>query len=63
MQNPEVQQVMTNPQALQAIMQIQQGIQTLQMESPNLVQGSVSLPLSQWAPPSQTGHWNKQNIK
>ena len=42
MQNPEVQQVMTNPQALQAIMQIQQGIHTLQMESPNLVQGSVS---------------------
>lgn len=39
MQNPEVQQVMTNPQALQAIMQIQQGIQTLQMESPNLVHG------------------------
>ena len=39
MQNPEVQSVMTNPQALQAIMQIQQGIQTLQMESPGLVQG------------------------
>ncbi|XP_013395143.1 ubiquilin-1 [Lingula anatina] len=39
MQNPEVQNVMTNPRALQAIMQIQQGLQTLQAESPSLLPG------------------------
>ncbi|KAK2184544.1 hypothetical protein NP493_261g00007 [Ridgeia piscesae] len=56
MQNPEVQQVMTNPQALQAIMQIQQGIQTLQMESPNLVQGMgiPGMTVPPGAPPATT---------
>ncbi len=37
MQNPDVQSVMTNPRALQAIMQIQQGMQQLQAEAPGLV--------------------------
>lgn len=36
MQNPEVQNVMTNPQALDAIMQIQQGMQRLQEHAPNI---------------------------
>lgn len=39
MANPEVQNLMTNQRALQAIMQIQQGMQTLQTEAPNLLPG------------------------
>ncbi|XP_077864586.1 ubiquilin-1-like [Saccoglossus kowalevskii] len=39
MQNPEVQQMMTNPRALQAILQIQQGMQQLSQEAPGLVPG------------------------
>ncbi|CAH1797187.1 unnamed protein product [Owenia fusiformis] len=39
MQNPEVQNLMTNPRALQAIMQIQQGMQQLQSEAPGLSSG------------------------
>uniref|UniRef100_A0AAQ4NYI4 Ubiquilin-4 n=1 Tax=Gasterosteus aculeatus aculeatus TaxID=481459 RepID=A0AAQ4NYI4_GASAC len=34
MQNPEALSVMTNPRAMQALMQIQQGLQTLQTEAP-----------------------------
>lgn len=37
MQNPEVQSLMTNPQALDAIMQIQQGMETLRQAAPNMV--------------------------
>merc|ERR1712045_238081 len=36
MQNPAVQGLMTNPQSLQAIMQIQQGMQRLQASAPDL---------------------------
>jgi len=36
MQNPAVQGMMTNPQSLQAIMQIQQGMQRLQASAPDL---------------------------
>ncbi|XP_077989399.1 ubiquilin-1-like [Glandiceps talaboti] len=39
MQNPEVQQLMTNPRALQAILQIQQGMQNLSQEAPGLMPG------------------------
>uniref|UniRef100_A0A8C7LNQ0 Ubiquilin 4 n=1 Tax=Oncorhynchus mykiss TaxID=8022 RepID=A0A8C7LNQ0_ONCMY len=37
MQNPESLSVMTNPRAMQALMQIQQGLQTLQTEAPGLM--------------------------
>uniref|UniRef100_A0A3Q3K1K9 Ubiquilin-4 n=1 Tax=Monopterus albus TaxID=43700 RepID=A0A3Q3K1K9_MONAL len=37
MQNPESMSVMTNPRAMQALMQIQQGLQTLQTEAPGLM--------------------------
>ncbi|XP_070543254.1 ubiquilin-1-like [Ptychodera flava] len=41
MQNPEVQQLMTNPRALQAILQIQEGMQQLSQEAPGLVPGMM----------------------
>ncbi|CAH1110868.1 unnamed protein product [Psylliodes chrysocephalus] len=37
MQNPEVQNLMTNSQALDAILQIQQGMETLRQAAPNLI--------------------------
>lgn len=43
MQNPEVQQMMTNPQALNAIVQIQQGMEQLRQAAPGLV-GSMGIP-------------------
>merc|ERR1719186_281581 len=46
MQNPAVQQLMANPEALQAIMQIQQGMERLRVASPELFTtlGLPSLP-------------------
>jgi len=46
MQNPSVQQLMANPEALQAIMQIQQGMDRLRVASPELFStlGLPSLP-------------------
>lgn len=43
MQNPEVQSMMTNPQALEAILQIQQGMEQLRSAAPGLV-GSFGMP-------------------
>lgn len=43
LQNPEVQQMMSNPQALNAIMQIQQGMEQLRNVAPGLV-GSMGIP-------------------
>lgn len=37
MQNPEFQTYMTNPRVLQAMSQIQEGIQQLQTEAPGLL--------------------------
>ncbi|KAJ7307566.1 hypothetical protein JRQ81_009592 [Phrynocephalus forsythii] len=37
MQNPDSLSVLTNPRAMQALLQIQQGLQTLQAEAPGLV--------------------------
>ncbi|XP_077285757.1 ubiquilin [Arctopsyche grandis] len=37
LQNPEIHQMMTNPQALNAILQIQQGMEQLRSAAPNLV--------------------------
>uniref|UniRef100_A0A8C6TKL3 Ubiquilin-4 n=1 Tax=Neogobius melanostomus TaxID=47308 RepID=A0A8C6TKL3_9GOBI len=41
MQNPEALSVMTNPRAMQALMQIQQGLQTLQTEAPGLMPSGI----------------------
>lgn len=43
MQNPEVQSMMTNPQALNAILQIQQGMEQLRQVAPGLV-GTMGIP-------------------
>eukprot|EP00088_Acartia_fossae_P065973 TRINITY_DN814_c0_g1_i1.p1 TRINITY_DN814_c0_g1~~TRINITY_DN814_c0_g1_i1.p1 ORF type:complete len:628 (+),score=210.81 TRINITY_DN814_c0_g1_i1:38-1921(+) len=43
MQNPTVQQLMANPEALQAIMQIQQGMERLRMAAPDVF-NSMGLP-------------------
>lgn len=43
MQSPEVQQMMTNPQAINAILQIQQGMEQLRQVAPGLV-GSMGIP-------------------
>lgn len=42
MQNPEVQSMLSNPQALNAIMQIQQGMEQLRSAAPGLV-GSMGM--------------------
>ncbi|XP_054620002.1 ubiquilin-4 [Dunckerocampus dactyliophorus] len=42
MQNPEALSVMSNPRAMQALMQIQQGLQTLQTEAPGLMPSLMS---------------------
>ncbi|KAG8450017.1 hypothetical protein GDO86_016631 [Hymenochirus boettgeri] len=46
MQNPESLSIMTNPRAMQALLQIQQGLQTLQTEAPGLLSslGTSSIP-------------------
>lgn len=41
LQNPEMQQLITNPDALQAIMQIQEGMQRLQSVAPGLLNGYI----------------------
>ncbi|XP_042295443.1 ubiquilin-4 [Sceloporus undulatus] len=54
MQNPDSFSVLTNPRALQALLQIQQGLQTLQTEAPGLVPslGSFGAPR---VPPASSG--------
>lgn len=37
LQNPDIQNVMSNPQALNALMQIQQGVEQLRAAAPGLV--------------------------
>ncbi|XP_075463828.1 ubiquilin-4 [Ascaphus truei] len=46
MQNPESLSIMTNPRAMQALLQIQQGLQMLQTEAPGLISsvGSFGVP-------------------
>lgn len=51
MQNPEVQSMMSNPQALNAILQIQQGMEQLRSVAPGLV-GSMGIPPSPPGAPS-----------
>ncbi|XP_023015815.2 ubiquilin [Leptinotarsa decemlineata] len=52
MQNPEVQNLMTNPQALDAIMQIQQGMETLRQSAPSLIHTFAPPPAPQEVPNS-----------
>lgn len=51
MQNPEVQQMVTNPQALNAILQIQQGMEQLRSAAPGLM-SSMGIPPMPGAPAS-----------
>merc|ERR1719291_965781 len=53
MQNPSVQQLMGNPEALQAIMQIQQGMERLRTAAPEVFQsmGFPQLPPNLLPPP------------
>uniref|UniRef100_A0A182ISQ4 Ubiquilin-like protein n=1 Tax=Anopheles atroparvus TaxID=41427 RepID=A0A182ISQ4_ANOAO len=53
MQNPEVQQMVTNPQALNAILQIQQGMEQLRSAAPGLMT-SMGIPPMPGAPPATT---------
>ena len=39
MQNPDTLSAMSNPRAMQALLQIQQGLQTLATEAPGLIPG------------------------
>lgn len=39
LQNPDMQQLLTNPEALQAVLQIQEGMQRLQQVAPGLLTG------------------------
>ena len=39
MQNPEMQSAITNPRAMEALMQVQSGMATLQREAPGLFPG------------------------
>ncbi|CAK7310995.1 UBQLN4 [Vulpes lagopus] len=58
MQNPESLSVLTNPRAMQALLQIQQGLQTLQTEAPGLVPSLGSFGMSRTPAPlggSNTG--------
>uniref|UniRef100_A0A8P4GMV1 UBA domain-containing protein n=1 Tax=Dicentrarchus labrax TaxID=13489 RepID=A0A8P4GMV1_DICLA len=50
MQNPETMSMMTNPRAMQALIQIQQGLQTLQTEAPGFIS-----PLGLSVPPATGG--------
>ncbi|XP_072493947.1 ubiquilin-4 [Notamacropus eugenii] len=54
MQNPDSLSILTNPRAMQALLQIQQGLQTLQTEAPGLVPslGNFGAPR---IPPPPTG--------
>lgn len=42
MQNPETLSAISNPRAMQALLQIQQGLQTLATEAPSLIPGSTA---------------------
>jgi ubiquilin len=53
LQNPEMQSLLTNPDALQAVLQIQEGMQRLQTAAPNML-GGLGYPNLPFTPPSQT---------
>ncbi|CAG2111459.1 unnamed protein product [Medioppia subpectinata] len=51
MQSPEMQSIVSNPQAIQAMMQIQQGMEQLQRVAPNIF-GMIPNPLNMTSQPS-----------
>lgn len=57
MQNPDSLSILTNPRAMQALLQIQQGLQTLQTEAPGLVPslGSFGVPRAPSSSSSSSG--------
>ncbi|XP_056141872.1 ubiquilin-4 isoform X2 [Lampris incognitus] len=61
MQNPEALSVLTNPRAMQALIQIHQGLQTLLTEAPGLMQGLTpgGLPV---IPPTMGGSVPPENL-
>lgn len=54
MQDPRFQQMMNNPRAMQAMMQVQQGMQNLQSEAPGLFSAPGSGPTPPTTTPSTT---------
>lgn len=57
LQNPEVQQMMSNPQAINAIMQIQQGMEQLRNVAPGLV-NTMGIPPPPPGAPTTTASGN-----
>ncbi|XP_066466305.1 ubiquilin-4 [Tiliqua scincoides] len=55
MQNPDSLSILTNPRAMQALLQIQQGLQTLQSEAPGLIPSLGSFGAPRVPPPSAGG--------
>ncbi|XP_067425544.1 ubiquilin-4 isoform X2 [Emydura macquarii macquarii] len=61
MQNPDSLSMLTNPRAMQALLQIQQGLQTLQTEAPGLVPSLGSFGMPRIPPPSAAGSTIPEN--
>ncbi|XP_039368882.1 ubiquilin-4 isoform X1 [Mauremys reevesii] len=61
MQNPDSLSILTNPRAMQALLQIQQGLQTLQTEAPGLVPSLGSFGMPRIPPPSAGGSTIPEN--
>uniref|UniRef100_A0A8C8S3V8 Ubiquilin-4 n=1 Tax=Pelusios castaneus TaxID=367368 RepID=A0A8C8S3V8_9SAUR len=61
MQNPDSLSILTNPRAMQALLQIQQGLQTLQTEAPGLVPSLGSFGMPRFPPPSTGGSTIPEN--
>ncbi|KAG1714848.1 Ubiquilin-1 [Nymphon striatum] len=55
MQNPETQQMLSNPEALQGILQIQQGLQQLQNSAPGMFSSASGIPGLNNMPPAPAG--------
>ncbi|XP_045439258.1 ubiquilin-4 isoform X4 [Pipistrellus kuhlii] len=56
MQNPESLSILTNPRAMQALLQIQQGLQTLQTEAPGLIPSLGPFGMSRTLAPSASSN-------
>ncbi|XP_052752215.1 ubiquilin-1 [Galleria mellonella] len=70
LQNPEMQQMMSNPQALNALLQIQQGMEQLRTAAPSLVNNlglgvgtATATPPAQSAPPTQPAQTPQNNTQ
>ncbi|XP_006032675.1 ubiquilin-4 [Alligator sinensis] len=61
MQNPDSLSILTNPRAMQALLQIQQGLQTLQTEAPGLVPSLSSFGMPRIPPPTTGGSTIPEN--